>query len=135
MKVLKIEGYIARYDNDILFSDRPMKKEGFFGDGDVWYDTLETEEESPLDLRVDMHKYLDIPELTFDNSPRRCTLTFEVGDQLPGNDQREIDLRVKGMRVRSLIRELAGETGRTYDDAVGILRKSIPDLDRYLNED
>lgn len=131
----EVEGYIARYDDDILFSNKPMKKEGFFGDGDVWYDTLETEENSPLDLRVDMHNYLDIPELTFENSPRRCKLTIEIGEQLPGNDQHEIDRRVKAMRIRGNIRELAHATGRSYDEAVEILRKSIPNIDEYLKEE
>ena len=131
----EIEGYIARYNDDILFSNEPMKKEGFFGDGDVWYDTLETEEKSPLDLRVDMHEYLDIPELTFENSPRRCKLTIEIGEQLPGNDQREIDRRVKAMRIRGYIRELARETGKSYDKTIEVLRISIPDIDEYLKED
>lgn len=130
----EIEGYIARYDDDILFSNEPMKKEGFFGDGKVWYDTLETEENSPLDLRVDMHNYLDIPELTFENSPRRCKLTIEIGEQLPGNDQREIDRRVKAKRIRSNVRELAAATGKSYQETVDILRKSIPDIDEYLKE-
>ena len=131
----EVEGYIARYDDDILFSNKPMKKEGFFGDGNVWYDALKTEEESPLDLRVDMHNYLDIPELTFENSPRRCKLTIEIGEQLPGNDQHEIDRRVKAMRIRGNIRELAHATGRSYDEAVEILRKSIPNIDEYLKEE
>ena len=131
----EVEGYIARYHNNILFSNEPMKKEGFFGDGDMWYDTLETEENSPLNLRVDMHNYLDIPELTFENSPRRCKLTIEIGEQLPGNDQREIDRRVKAMRICRNIRELAHETGKSYDETVEILRKSIPDIGEYLKED
>lgn len=133
---LEVDGYIARdYDHSILFSNEPMKKGGFFGDHDVWYDTLEKEEDSPLDLRVDMHEYLDIPELTFENSPRRCKLTIEIGEQLPGNDQREIDRRVKGMQIRSHVRNLAEETGRTYEDTVAILRKSMPEIDKYLKED
>lgn len=131
---LEVEGYIARYNDDILFSNEPMKKEGFFGDGDMWYDTLETEENSPLDLRVDMHNYLDIPELTFENSPRRCKLTIEIGEQLPGNDQREIDRRVKAMRIRSNVRKLVAATGKSYQETVDILRKSIPDIDEYLKE-
>jgi hypothetical protein len=131
----EVEGYIARYGNGILFSNEPMKKEGFFGDGNVWYDTLETKENSPLDLRVDMHKYLDIPELTFENSPRRCKLTIEIGEQLPGNDQHEIDRRVKAKRIRGNIRELAHATGRSYDEAVEILRISIPDIAEYIKED
>lgn len=135
MKKLEVEGYIARdYDGSILFSDKPMKKDGFFGDHNVWYDTLETEEHSPLDFREDMHKYINIPELTFENSPRRCRLTIEVGEQLPGNDQQEIDRRVKGMRIRSHVRNLAEETGRSYEDTVAILRNSIPNIDEYLKE-
>lgn len=130
----EVEGYITRYNDNILFSNEPMKKEGFFGDGDMWYDTLETEENSPLNLRVDMHNYLDIPELTFENSPRRCKLTIEIGEQLPGNDQREIDRRVKTMRICRNIRELARETGKSYDETVEILRKSIPDINEYLKE-
>ena len=98
----EIEGYIARYDDDILFSNKPMKKEGFFGD---------------------------------ENSPRRCKLTIEIGEQLPGNDQHEIDRRVKAMRIRGNIRELAHATGRSYDEAVEILRKSIPNIEEYLKED
>lgn len=133
---LEVEGYIARdYDHSILFSDQPMEKSGFLGDGGVWYDTLETKEKSPLDLREDMHEYLDIPELTFENSPRRCKLTIEVGEQLPGNDQQEIGRWVKGMQIRRHIRSLAEETGHTYEETVEILRKSMPDIDEYIKED
>lgn len=131
----EVEGYIARYRNGILFSNEPMKKDGFFGDGNAWYDTLETEEKSPLDLRVDMHNYLDIPELTFENSPRRCKLTFEIGEQLPGNDQQEIERRVKSMRIRGNIRDLARGTGKSYSETVEILRRSIPDIDEYIKEE
>lgn len=133
---LEVEGYIARdYDHSILFSNQPMQKSGFFGDGGIWYDTLEKEEDSPLDLREDMHEYLNIPELTFENSPRRCKLTIEVGEQLPGNDQREIDHRVKGMQIRRHVRNLAEETGHSYEETVEILRNSMPDIDEYLKED
>ena len=135
MMKLEVNGYIARKDDDIVFSNLPMKKDGFFGDGNAWYDTLETEEGCPLDLRVDMHEYLDIPGLTEKNSPRYCKLTIEVGEQLPGNDQDEIDRRVKAMRIRGNIRELARETGKSYDKTVEILRMSIPDIDEYLKED
>lgn len=133
---LEVEGYIARdFDHSILFSNQPMQKSGFFGDHGVWYDTLEKEESSPLDLREDMHGYLDIPELTFDNSPRHCRLTIEIGEQLPGNDRRDTDRRVKGMQIRRHIRNLAEETGRTYEETVGILRKSIPEIEEFLKED
>lgn len=135
MMKLEVNGYIARKDDDIVFSNLPMKKDGFFGDGDVWYDTLETEEDCPLDLRVDMHEYLDIPGLTEKSSPRYCKLTIEVGEQLPGNDQDEIDRRVKAMRIRGSIRWLAKETGGSFDETVEILRKSMPDIDEYLKED
>jgi hypothetical protein len=135
MMKLEVNGYIARKDDDIVFSNLPMKKDGFFGDGDVWYDTLETEEDCPLDLRVDMHEYLDIPDLTEKISPRYCKLTIEVGEQLPGNDQREIDHRVKGMQIRRHVRNLAEETGHSYEETVEILRNSMPDIDEYLKED
>ena len=75
-----IEGYIARDYNNIIFSNKPMKQSGFFGDGNIWYPTIEHEEHFPLDFRADIHEYMNIPELTEENSPRHCTITIEVGD-------------------------------------------------------
>ncbi len=130
-----VEGYIAREDEDLVFSNLPMHKDGFFGDGGVWYDTLETEEESSLNLRVDMHEYLDIPELTFDNSPRRCKLTFEIGEQLPNNTKEDIDRRVKAIKMCHHIQELAEAAGKTFDETKEALCSLIPEVAECFKED
>ncbi len=123
-----IEGYIAREYGHLLFSNKPMHKDGFFGDGGVWYDTLEKDERSTLDLRVDMHEYLDIPELTFDESPRRCKLIIEIGEQLPGNDPQEIEHRVKLMKIEHQVQEMATSTGIPYETIKNMFREYIPEI-------
>ena len=128
-----IEGYIARTEPDeILFSDRPMRQSGFFGDGNVWYPEIETDEDSPVNFRVDMHRYMDIPELTEEESPRRCTVTIEVGAF--AGERLDADYIQKRERIRRSVKTLAEETGRTFEEAGGILEKSIPGITKYLED-
>lgn len=49
--------------------------------------------------------------------------------------QSAIDHRVKGMQIRRHVRNLAEETGHSYEETVEILRNSMPDIDEYLKED
>ena len=128
-----IDGYIARDGNEILFSDQPMKQSGFFGDGDVWYQTIEKEERSPVNFRVDMHKYMDIPELTKDESPRRCKITIEVGDFY--GEKFDPDFIERRGRILKNIRVLAEETGHTFEEAKEILKKSLPEIEQYLDKE
>ena len=128
-----IEGYIARTEpQEIVFSNQPMRQSGFFGDGDVWYSEIETDEKSPVDFRVDMHEYMDIPELTEKESPRRCTITIEVGEFV--GEKLDADFIQKRERIRSSVWALAEGTGRTFDEAKEILSKSIPDIVKYLED-
>lgn len=127
-----IEGYIARDGDDLIFSDQPMKQGGFFGDDDVWYPEIEHEEDSPLDFRVDMHEYMNIPELTEKESPRRCTITIEV-DEFVG-EKIDAELIQKKERIRSSVWALAKGTGRTFDEAKAILAKSMPEITKYLED-
>lgn len=127
-----IEGYIARDGDDLIFSDQPMKQGGFFGDSDVWYPEIEHEEDSPLDLRVDMHEYMNIPELTEAESPRLCTITIEVGDFV--GEKIDAELIQKKERIRSPVWALAKGTGRTFDEAKAILAKSMPEITKYLED-
>lgn len=126
-----IEGYIARDDNDIIFSDKPMKQSGFFGDGNIWYPTIKHEEQFPLDFRADMHKYMDIPELTEENSPRHCTITIEVGDFV--GEKLNPEYIQKRERIRHSIEVLSEETGCSIKDAKAILSKNIPGISKYLS--
>jgi len=125
-----IEGYIARDGNDLIFSNQPMKQSGFFGDGDYWYSTIEHEERSPLDFRVDMHEYIDIRELTKEESPRRCTITIEVGEFV--GERLDAEFIQRKERIRHNVDILAEETGRTFDEAKAILAKSMPEITKYL---
>lgn len=127
-----IEGYIARDYNNIIFSDKPMRQSGFFGDGNIWYPTIEHEENFPLDFRADMHKYMDIPELTEENSPRHCTITIEVGDFV--GEKLNPEYIQKKERIRHSIEVLAEETGCSCEDAKAILSKYIPDISKYLSD-
>ena len=128
-----IEGYIARTGHrEIMFSNQPMRQRGFFGDGDVWYSEIETDEKFPVDFRVDMHEYMDIPELTEKESPRRCTVTIEVGEFV--GEKLDADFIQKRKHIRSSIWALAECTGRTFDEAKEILSKSIPDIAKYLED-
>lgn len=128
-----IEGYIARTDpREIVFSNQPMRQSGFFGDGDVWYSEIETDENFPVDFRVDMHEYMDIPELTKKESPRRCTITIEVGEFV--GEKLDADFIQKRERIRSSIWALAEGTGRTFEEAKEIMSKSIPDIAKYLED-
>jgi len=127
-----IEGYIARDGHSLYFSNKPMKQSGFFGDGGIWYSTIEYEEHSPMDFREDMHEYMDIPELTEKESPRRCTITIEVGEFV--GEKLDADFIQKRERIRSSVWALAEGTGRTFDEAKEILSKSIPDIVKYLED-
>ena len=127
-----IEGYIARDGNDLIFSNQPMRQSGFFGDGDIWYSTIECEERSPLDFRVDMHEYMNIPELAKKESPRRCTITIEVGEFV--GEKIDAELIQKKERIRSSVWALAKGTGRTFDEAKAILAKSMPEIRKYLED-
>ena len=127
-----IEGYIARDGHSLIFSDRPMKQGGFFGDGDIWYTTIETEERSPLDFRADMHPYIDIPELAEEDSPRRCTITIEVGGFV--GEKVDAALMEKRLRVRQSVATVAELTGKTFEEAAETLSGSIPDIGRYLED-
>lgn len=127
-----IEGYIARDYNNIIFSNKPMKQNGFFGDGNIWYPTIEHEEHFPLDFRADIHEYMNIPELTEENSPRHCTITIEVGDFV--GEKLNPEYIQKKERIRHSIEVLAEETGCSCEDAKAILSKYIPDISKYLSD-
>ena len=126
-----IEGYIARTEpQEIVFSNQPMRQGGFFGDGDVWYSEIETDEEFPVDFRVDMHEYMDIPELTEKNSPRHCTITIEVGEQ--AGDVIDPKYVQKRERIRHNCALLAAETGRTFEEVALKLMEMMPESKEYL---
>jgi len=125
-----IEGYIARVHDDLIFSDQPMKQSGFFGDGDMWYSTIEHEERSPMKFRADMHPYIDIPELTEKDSPRRCTITIEVGDFV--GEKIDPEFMERRGRIRRSVCALAEETGHSFDEAKAILSKQLPEITKYL---
>lgn len=127
-----INGYIARDGDDLIFSDQPMKQDGYIGEGDMWCTTIEHEEYSPLNFRADMHPYIDIPELTEEESPRYCTITIEVGAFV--GEKIDADFKEKCYKIRHSIWALAEATGKTYDEAKTILAKSIPDIEKYLEE-
>ena len=127
-----IEGYIARDGNDLIFSDQPMRQGGFFGDGDIWYSTIEHEERSPLNLRVDMHEYMNIPELTNDESPRRCTITIDVGEFV--GEKIDTEEMEKRNHIRNSVYALAEGTGKSFDEAKAILAKSMPEITKYLED-
>lgn len=127
-----IEGYIARDGDDLIFSDQPMEQGGFIGDGGIWYGTIDHEERSPLEFRTDMHPYVDIPELTEEDSPRRCTITIEVGRFVGCRiDAGEMERR---NRIRRCVATLAEETGKTLEEATDILSRSIPDIRKYMED-
>lgn len=127
-----IEGYIARDNGSLIFSDLPMKQSGFYGDGDMWYPTIEHEEDSPLDFREDMHPYIDIPELTEKESPRRCTITIEVGEFV--GEKIDAEYMEKRSRIRSAVWGLAEGTGKTFEEAREILSKTVPEINKYLED-
>ena len=127
-----IVGYIARDGGHLIFSDQPMKQGGFFGDGDIWYSTIEHEERSPLDLRVDMHEYMNIPELTEEESPRRCTITIEVGEFV--GEKIDAEEMEKRSCIRKSVYALAEGTGKSFDEAKAILAKSLPEITKYLED-
>lgn len=127
-----INGYIARDGESLIFSDQPMKQGGFFGDGDIWYTTIEHEERSPLDFREDMHPYIDIPELTEGESPRRCTITIEVGEFV--GERIDPEVMEKRYRIRRSVMTLAEDTGKTFEEAKEILSKSLPGINKYLED-
>lgn len=127
-----IVGYIARDGDDLIFSDQPMKQGGFVGDGDIWYSTIEHEEQSPLDLRVDMHEYMNIPELTKEESPRRCTITIEVGEFV--GEKIDAEEMEKRSCIRKSVYALAEGTGKSFDEAKAILAKSLPEITKYLED-
>lgn len=127
-----IEGYIARDGHDLIFSDQPMKQGGFIGDDGLWYSTIEHEERSPLNFRADMHPYIDIPELTEEESPRHCTITIEVGDF--AGDRIDSEYMEKRSRIRTSVYALAESTGKSFDEAKAILAKSIPEITKYLED-
>lgn len=127
-----IVGYIARDGDDLIFSDQPMKQGGFVGDGDIWYSTIEHEEQSPLDLRVDMHEYMNIPELTEEESPRRCTITIEVGEFV--GEKIDAEEMEKRSCIRKSVYALAEGTGKSFDEAKAILAKSLPEITKYLED-
>ena len=127
-----IEGYIARDYGSLIFSDRPMKQSGFFGDGGIWYPTIEHEEDSPLKFREDMHPYIDIPELTEKESPRRCTITIEVGEFV--GEKIDAEYMQKRERIRSAVWGLAEGTGKTFEEAKEILSKTVPEINKYLED-
>lgn len=127
-----IAGYIARDGDDLIFSDQPMKQGGFVGDGDIWYSTIEHEEQSPLDLRVDMHEYMNIPELTEEESPRRCTITIEVGEFV--GEKIDAEEMEKRSCIRKSVYALAEGTGKSFDEAKAILAKSLPEITKYLED-
>ena len=127
-----IVGYIARDGDDLIFSDQPMKQGGFVGDGDIGYSTVEHEEQSPLDLRVDMHEYMNIPELTEEESPRRCTITIEVGEFV--GEKIDAEEMEKRSCIRKSVYALAEGTGKSFDEAKAILAKSLPEITKYLED-
>lgn len=127
-----IVGYIARDGDDLIFSDQPMKQGGFVGDGDIWYSTIEHEEQSPLDLRVNMHEYMNIPELTEEESPRRCTITIEVGEFV--GEKIDAEEMEKRSCIRKSVYALAEGTGKSFDEAKAILAKSLPEITKYLED-
>ncbi len=127
-----IKGYIARDGHSLYFSNKPMKQSGFFGDGGIWYSTIEYEEHSPMDFREDMHEYMDIPELTEEESPRRCTITIEVGEFV--GEKIDADFIQKRGRIMHSVRVLAEETGNTLEEAKAILAKSVPEISKYLED-
>ena len=127
-----IEGYIARDGHSLYFSNKPMKQSGFFGDGGIWYSTIEYEEHSPMDFREDMHEYMDIPELTEEESPRRCTITIEVGDFY--GEKLDADFIQKRGRIMHSVRVLAEETGNTLEETKAVLAKSVPEISKYLED-
>lgn len=127
-----IEGYIARDNGDLIFSDRPMKQSGFYADDGMWYTTIEHEEDSPLDFREDMHPYIDIPELTQEMSPRRCTITIEVGEFV--GEKIDAEYMQKRERIRSAVWGLAEGTGKTFEEAREILSKTVPEINKYLED-
>lgn len=127
-----IKGYIARDGNCLIFSDQPMKQEGYIDDCDMWNTTIEHEERSPLNFRVDMHPYFDIPELTEKESPRHCTITIEVGEFV--GEKIDAEFKEKCYRIRKSVRALAEATGKTFDEAKAILAKSIPYIEKYLED-
>ena len=127
-----INGYIARDGYALIFSNQPMKQEGYIGDCDMWNTTIEHDERSPLNFRVDMHPYFDIPELTEKESPRHCTITIEVGEFV--GEKIDAEFKEKCYRIRKSVRALAEATGKTCDEAKIILVKSIPDIEKYLED-
>ena len=127
-----INGYIARDGESLIFSNQPMKQGGFFGDGDIWYTTIEHEEHSPLDFREDMHPYIDIPELTEVESPRRCTITIEVGEFV--GERIDPEVMEKRYRIRRSVMTLVEDTGKTFEEAKEILSKSLPGINKYLED-
>ena len=128
-----IEGYIARTEpEEIMFSNQPMRQGGFFGDNEVWYRVIETDEEFPVNFRVDMHEYMDIPELTEENSPRHCTITIEIGEQ--AGEVIDPEFTQKRERIRHNCAVLAEETGRSYDEMAQKLMEIMPESKEFLTD-
>lgn len=127
-----IEGYIARDNGSLIFSDQPMKQGGFIGDGDIWYPTIEHEEDSPLDFREDMHPYIDLPWLTQEMSPRRCTITIDVGEFV--GKKIDAEYMEKRASIRRSVLGLAEGTGKTFEEAKEILSKTVPEIKKYLED-
>lgn len=127
-----IEGYIARDGDDLIFSDQSMKQSGFFGDGGVWYPTIECEEHSPMDFRADMHEYMDIPELTEKDSPRHCTITIEVGEFV--GEKTDLNFMQKCSDVRKSVESLAKSIGKTFEVTKAMLEGLMPEIKKYLED-
>ena len=127
-----IEGYIARYNNDLIFSDQPMKQSGFIGDGGIWYPTIEYEPDSSMKLYAGRHSYIDIPELTEEESPRRCTITIEVSEFI--GEKINPEFMEKRAAIRKSVWGLAEGTGKTFDEAKAILSKQLPEITKYLKD-
>lgn len=127
-----INGYIARAGGDLIFSDKPMKQDGFYGDGGVWYSTIEYDDDSTVDLRADIHEFMDIPELTEKESPRKCTITIEVGDFV--GEKVDPDFMQKRGDIMKSIRKISAITNRSFKEEAARIAEAAPEIREYIKD-
>ena len=73
-KPVAIDGYVFRNEQDRLYFSKKEPKKGYFiGDHGVCYDTLDVKDEYPFPVELPEGW---MPDLHFDNSPQRFTLTL-----------------------------------------------------------
>lgn len=73
-KLFTVDGYIYRNEEDRLYFSKKEPKKGYFiGDHGVCYDTLDVKDEYPFPVEL---PEAWMPDLYFDNSPQRFTLSL-----------------------------------------------------------